>query len=276
MKLEGAAAVVTGGGSGIGAACVRTLAARGCRVVVYDRDGQAAMSVAAACGGRAVTGDILDVERTAEAFGLAGSLGPLRAVVCAAGIGWLGRTVGAPARPGGDRIAHDLAAFRRVVEVNTVGTFNTVRLAAAAMAGEAPDADGGRGAMVLVASAAAFEGQVGQAAYAASKAALIGLLLPVARDLAGDGIRVNALSPGVVDTPIYGVGESARAFQDAQVSTSVLFPARAGRAEEQASMVAELLANPYVNGTVVRVDAGMRLPPTVGAAWHGVGRSSGP
>lgn len=243
-------------------------------MVVYDRNGRSAKSVADLCGVQSVTGDVLDPGTISEAVALARSAGPLRAVVCAAGIAWLGRTVGG-GRQGQQWIPHDLDAFRRIIEVNTVGTFNTVRLAAAAMAEQEADGDGGRGAMVLVASAAAFEGQVGQAAYAASKAALVGLVLPVARDLAHLGIRINALSPGVVDTPIYGAGDGAQGFQHAQVASSVLFPVRAGHPEEQASMVVELLVNPYVNASVVRVDAGMRLPPKVDATWRDVGRTPG-
>jgi NAD(P)-dependent dehydrogenase (short-subunit alcohol dehydrogenase family) len=176
-------------------------------------------------------------------------------VVNAAGIGNAYRTIDRNFEP------VPLRRFERVLRVNLIGTFNVVRLAAAAMAKTAPiDADGLRGAIVNIASVAAFDGQIGQAAYAASKGGIVGMTLPVARDLASVGIRVNTIAPGLIDTPIYGEGEAADEFKS-KLSRSVLFPARLGTAEELASMVVELLTNDYVNGETVRVDGGIRLPP---------------
>lgn len=274
MELSGISALVTGGSSGIGAACVDGLVARGAEVVIADihePSGQPAGSPADPPSHRHfLATDVTDAEQVAAAVELAASLGPLRVLVASAGIAWLTRTIG---RDGAFGSAHDLDAFRRVVEVNTVGTFNAVRLAASAMSRTSPDATGTRGAVVLVASAAAFEGQIGQVAYAASKAAIVGMTLPLARDLSSVGIRVNTLSPGVVDTPIYGSGAAGRKFQDEQVDGAVLYPKRAGRPDELASMALELLGNSYCNAETVRVDAGLRLQSGVVSGWRGVGRS---
>nr|MDT0666099.1 SDR family oxidoreductase [Micromonospora sp. DSM 115978] len=156
--------------------------------------------------------------------------------------------------------AHDLAAFRKVLDVNTVGTFNCVRLVASAMASNEPLAHGERGSVVNVASLAAFEGQIGQVAYAASKGGVVGMTLPLARDLAVVGVRVCTVAPGLVDTPIYGEGEGAEQFKD-KLKRNVVFPHRLGTAEEFASMVVELASNSYMNGEVVRIDGAARLQP---------------
>jgi NAD(P)-dependent dehydrogenase (short-subunit alcohol dehydrogenase family) len=156
---------------------------------------------------------------------------------------------------------HELAAFERVVRINLVGSFNCLRLAAAAMARMDPlDADGQRGAIVNMASAAAFDGQTGQAAYSASKGGVVAMTLPIARDLRAIGVRINTIAPGLIDTPIYGVGEAAEEFK-AHLGQGVLFPKRLGSADELASVVAELITNDYMNAEVVRVDGGLRLPP---------------
>jgi NAD(P)-dependent dehydrogenase (short-subunit alcohol dehydrogenase family) len=175
--------------------------------------------------------------------------------VNAAGVGHAMRTVDREGKP------FDLGAFERVLRINLVGTFNCIRLAAAAMSKTAPvDADGARGAIVNIASVAAFDGQIGQAAYSASKGGVVGLTLPVARDLSAIGVRVNTVAPGLIDTPIYGTGEGSEKFK-AHLGKDVLFPKRLGSASEIASMVCELITNPYMNAEVIRVDGGIRIPP---------------
>jgi len=255
MDLRGASAIVTGGASGLGAATAHRLAGLGATVVVADRQEERGKEIAAAVDGHFVTCDVADEDDVATVVAAAAERGPLRVVVNSAGVGRAGRTI--------DRDNAPLAqsAFEFVVRVNLFGTFNVLRQAAAAMARTAPlDRDGSRGAIVNVASVAAFDGQIGQAAYSASKGAIVGMTLPVARDLSAVGIRVNTVAPGLVDTPIYGSGPKAEQLK-AHLGESVLFPHRLGIADELASMVVECLTNPYVNGEVVRVDGGIRLPP---------------
>jgi NAD(P)-dependent dehydrogenase (short-subunit alcohol dehydrogenase family) len=255
MTLDGASAIVTGGASGIGEQCARQLAALGARVVIADRREEAGKAVADETGGLFVPCDVASEEDGAVVVAAAAELGPLRALVNSAGVGRAGRTV--------DRDNEPLAqsAFDFVIRVNLLGTFNMLRQAAAAMARTEPvDADGARGAIVNIASVAAFDGQIGQAAYAASKGGVVGLTLPVARDLAAVGIRVNTVAPGLIDTPIYGAGEKAEAFKS-RLGESVLFPKRLGTAEELAFAVLECLTNPYFNGETIRLDGGIRMPP---------------
>jgi NAD(P)-dependent dehydrogenase (short-subunit alcohol dehydrogenase family) len=258
LDLTGTSSLVTGGASGLGEATVRALAARGASVVVVDLQDERGQAVAESVGGGYVRADVTDAGQVAAAVDAAQEHGPLRTLVCAAGIGWASRTVG---RDGTYDSAHDLAAFRKVVDVNLVGTFNCIRLAATAMGRLEPvDGDGTKGAIVTLASIAAFDGQIGQAAYSASKGGIVGMTLPVARDLAAVGVRLCCVAPGLFDTPIYGEGEAAEAFKD-KLKRDVLFPKRLGAADELASMVVELLRNPYANGEVVRVDGGARLMP---------------
>lgn len=257
MDLTGASALVTGAASGIGAAVARRLGALGARVVVADLQPEAGEAVAAAIGGVFVPVDVTNTEQLAAAVERAEALGPLRALVCSAGIGPAQRTIG---RDGEFASAHDLELYKKVIAINLVGTFDAIRLAATAMSRHEPDADGARGAIVALASVAAFDGQIGQAAYASSKGGIVGLTLPVARDLSASGIRLTTVAPGLVDTPIYGSGEDAEAFK-AKLGESVLFPKRLGDPEELARMVVECLTNPYMNGSVVRVDGGIRMPP---------------
>jgi NAD(P)-dependent dehydrogenase (short-subunit alcohol dehydrogenase family) len=257
MDFEGASAVVTGGASGIGAACARHLAGLGARVVVADLNADKGEAVAKEIGGEYVSVDVTQTEQIVAAVDRAASLGELRALVCSAGIGWAQRTVG---RDSSYESAHDLDAFKRVIAINLVGTFDTVRIAATAMSRNAPDADGERGAIVNVSSVAAFDGQIGQAAYAASKGGLVGLTLPVARDLAASAIRLNTVAPGLVDTPIYDFAPEPEAFKE-QLGQSVLFPQRLGTPDELAAMVVACLTNTYMNGETVRVDGGIRMPP---------------
>src|SRR5690606_27410503 len=184
-------------------------------------------------------------------------IAPLRAVVNSAGIGWAQRTIG---RGGQIESAHDLDAFTRVIAINLIGTFDMVRQAATVMSRNEPDEDGQRGAIVNMASVAAFDGQIGRPAYSSSKGGIVRMTLPVARDLSASGIRLNTIAPGLVDTPIYGEGPDSEAFK-AKLGESVLHPKRLGSGDELASMVMELLTNPYMNAETVRVDGGIRMPP---------------
>ena len=237
-------ALVTGGASGLGRAAALALKARGYKVVVLDlRRGEEDL--------RYVEGDVVregDVERAvAEAM----AQGPLLAVVNAAGIGLARKILG---REG----PHDLESFRKVVEVNLVGTFNVLRLAAWAMRENPPDGEGQRGVIVNTASVAAYEGQIGQAAYAASKGGVVALTLPAARELAEWGIRVVTLAPGLFDTPLLqGLPERAKA----SLAEQVPFPRRLGRPEEYAALVLHILENPMLNGEVVRLDGALRMAP---------------
>ncbi|WP_067168579.1 SDR family NAD(P)-dependent oxidoreductase [Microtetraspora niveoalba] len=257
MDLTGSSAIVTGGGSGLGEATGRLLAAKGLKVTVIDLDADNGKRVAADIGGGFVAADVTDTEQVIAAIDAAAAQAPLRAVVNCAGIPSLSRTIG---KDGEYASAHSLEAFRKVVEVNLIGTFNVVRLAATAMSRNEPDADGARGAIVNTTSVAAFEGQIGQVAYSASKGGVVGITLPLSRDLGVVGVRVNTIAPGLIDTPIYDTVPDPDAFK-AKLAEDVVFPRRLGQAEEFASLAWELLTNGYINGEVIRIDAGVRLPP---------------
>ncbi|MEE3331525.1 MAG: SDR family NAD(P)-dependent oxidoreductase [Myxococcota bacterium] len=255
MDLNGASAIVTGGASGIGEATVRRLAALGARCVVADLNEERGKQVASEIGGQFVLVDVASEEQAQAMVEAASGLGDIRALVNAAGVGHATRTVDREGNP------FPLDAFERVLRINLIGTFNCMRLTAAAMSKQdTVDADGQRGAMVNLASVAAFDGQIGQAAYSASKGGIVGLTVPVSRDLSALGIRLNTVAPGLVDTPIYGTGEGSEAFK-AKLGQSVVFPKRLGHAEELASMICELLTNDYMNGETIRVDGAIRLPP---------------
>jgi NAD(P)-dependent dehydrogenase (short-subunit alcohol dehydrogenase family) len=255
VDLTGASAVVTGGASGIGAGSARALTAKGARVVIVDLNEDLGEALAKELGGLFVKADVADPGQMQAAVDAAAELGPLRAGVNAAGLGNAFRTVDREGQP------FPLDKFEFVIRVNLIGVFNSTRLEAAAMAKTDPvDGDGTRGAIVNIASAAAFDGQIGQAAYSASKGGIVGMTLPIARDLAAVGIRVNTIAPGLIDTPIYGTGERADAFK-AKLGQSVLFPGRLGTSDELASMVVECITNDYMNGETIRVDGGIRMPP---------------
>ncbi|MEM9133025.1 MAG: SDR family NAD(P)-dependent oxidoreductase [Actinomycetota bacterium] len=255
MNLEGASAIVTGGASGIGEASARQLADLGARVVVADLNEERGQAVASEIGGLFVKCDVSSEEDGLAAVGAASEMGPLRALVNSAGLGRAGRTVDR----NNDPMPQDHFDF--VIKVNLLGSFNMLRLSAAAMAKTDPvDADGARGAVVNMASAAAFDGQIGQAAYSASKGGVVGMTLPIARDLSAVGVRVNTIAPGLIDTPIYGEGEQSEQFK-AHLGQSVLFPKRLGTSEELAFMVVDIITNPYMNGETIRVDGGIRMPP---------------
>jgi NAD(P)-dependent dehydrogenase (short-subunit alcohol dehydrogenase family) len=255
MELEGASVIVTGGASGIGEASARRLSLLGAKPVIADLNEEKGKAVAAELKGEFVKTDVADTDQVQAAVDAALGLGPLRALVNGAGIGNANRTVNREGKP------FPLDQFEFVIRVNLIGTFNCLRLAAAAMSQQDPcDADGQRGAIVNIASVAAFDGQIGQAAYSASKGGVVGLTLPVARDLSALGIRLNTIAPGLIDTPIYGSGEGSDKFK-ANLGQNVLFPKRLGYASELASMVAECITNDYMNGETLRVDGGIRMPP---------------
>ena len=252
MELNGAAAVVTGAGSGLGAATAEALVAAGARVVALDVSADGLAALAGRCGAVPMVGDVASEEDVAGAVATAANLGPLRLAVNCAGIAPAARLVGR----GG---VHDLAVFERALRVNLLGTFNVLRLAAQRMQAEAPTApDGERGLIINTASIAAEDGQVGQCAYAASKAGVVGLTLPAARELARAGIRVVTIAPGLFETPMLaGLPEAAQAA----IRALPPFPARLGLPAEFARMVLAVCANPLLNGTTVRLDSALRLPP---------------
>ncbi len=257
MDVNGTSAIVTGGASGIGAATARLLASRGARVVIADMQAERGQELAHEIGGAFVSVDVTDTGQIEDAVNTAVDLGPLRSLVNSAGIGWAQRTIG---KDGEFASAHNLDAYKKVLAINLVGTFDCILLAATAMSRLDPADSGERGAIVNMTSVAAFDGQIGQAAYSSSKGGVVGLTLPVARDLSAVGIRVNTVAPGLIDTPIYGEGPDSEAFK-AKLGESVLYPKRLGKPEELASMVVELITNSYMNAEVVRVDGGIRMPP---------------
>jgi len=257
MELNGTSGIVTGGASGLGEATSRLLAERGVHVVVADLQEDRGTALAKEIGGLFVQTDVTSTEQVMAAVDASLDMGPLKSLVNCAGIGWAGRTIG---KDGDYASAHDLDLYRRVIEINLIGTFNCIRLAATKMSLNEPDADGGRGAIVNTASLAAEDGQIGQAAYSSSKGGVVGMTLPVARDLAVVGIRLNTILPGLIDTPIYGTGEGSDAFKS-KLSQDVLFPHRLGYATEFASLALELLTNSYMNAESIRIDAGARLQP---------------
>lgn len=251
MEITGAHVAVTGGGSGLGEAVVLALAGRGARVTVIDRNAEGAARVAAAIGGFALPLDVTDEGAGAELDRTIATMGPLRGLVNCAGIGGASRIVG---RDG----PMALDGFERIIRVNLIGTFNMMRLAAARMQSNTPDTDGGRGAIVNTASVAAFDGQIGQAAYAASKGGIVSLALPAARELARFGIRVNTVAPGIFMTPL--LAELPQEVQDG-IAASIPFPNRLGDPSEFAEVVLMCLTNSYLNAEVIRLDGGVRLPP---------------
>lgn len=259
LDINGASALVTGGASGLGEATVRALGAQGAKVVIMDLEHQAdkAAEVLEGIEGAFMPTDVTDADQVIAAVEKAKELGPVRVLVNSAGIGWATRTIG---KDGEYASAHDLDIFRKVIDVNLVGTFNCIRLAATAMSASEADEFGERGAIVNTASVAACEGQIGQAAYSASKAGIVGMTLTVARDLAAVGVRVNTIIPGLFDTPIYGQGEAAEQFKE-KLGAGCLFPKRLGFASEYAELASELVRNSYINGESVRIDSGMRMQP---------------
>lgn len=254
MRIEGSTFLITGGASGLGAATAARLAAGGGNVVIVDMNEQAGQEAAARMGhhARFVRADVASEGDVQAAVDLAAAeFGALHGLVNCAGIAVAERTLGKQG-------PHALASFARVIQVNLIGAFNAIRLAAALMARNEPGESGERGVIVNTASVAAFDGQIGQAAYAASKAGVAGMTLPVARDLAGLGIRVMTIAPGTFDTPLLaGLPEAARLSLGQQVP----FPARLGRPDEFAALVAHIVENQMLNGEVIRLDGAIRMAP---------------
>jgi len=248
MELDGIGALVAGGASGLGEASARELAARGARVTIADVNAERGRALADELGGAFARADVADEGQVRSAVGAAGEI---RLVVSCAGIGWAERTVNkdGPAA---------LQPFETLVRVNLIGTFNVLRLSAAAMARNDPDGDGERGVVVMTASIAAFEGQIGQTAYSASKSGVVGLTLPAARDLARLGIRVCTIAPGLFDTPLLAaLPEEAREA----LGKTMPFPRRLGRAEEFAHLACSIAENRMLNGEVIRLDGALRMAP---------------
>jgi NAD(P)-dependent dehydrogenase (short-subunit alcohol dehydrogenase family) len=253
VDITGRTVLVTGGGSGLGAATARMVTERGGSVVVADVDRERGERVAAELGERArfVPTDVTDEASVAAAVAAAAEAGGLHVAVSCAGIAPAERVLG---RQG----PHSLARFQAAIQVNLVGTFNVTRLAAEAMAGNEPLADGERGVIVNTASVAAFDGQIGQAAYTASKAGVAGMTLPIARELARLGIRVMAIAPGIFDTPMLAaMPDQVRDSLGAQVP----FPSRLGHPEEYAALVRHIVENRMLNGEVIRLDGAIRMAP---------------
>jgi NAD(P)-dependent dehydrogenase (short-subunit alcohol dehydrogenase family) len=255
MNLDGRSAIVTGGAGGLGAATVRRLVETGLRVVVFDRDGGRADALVKEIGhdAVAVSGDVNDDDDVAAAIAAALSLGPLSVLVNVAGGGvGGGRTVSRDGTP------HDKTSFIKTMEMNAFGTFNVTRLVAAAMAGNEPDEDGQRGVVVNTASIAGMEAQTGQLAYGSAKAAILGMTLPMARDLAPVGVRVCAIAPGTMGTPLMlSVSDKVKEG----LVKDIVFPKRMGRPEEFALLVESIVRNPYLNGENIRLDGALRFAP---------------
>jgi 3-hydroxyacyl-CoA dehydrogenase / 3-hydroxy-2-methylbutyryl-CoA dehydrogenase len=254
MEITGKSALVVGGASGLGRATARRLHDGGASLVIADLNADKGEALVAELGERAsfVEANVTDAEQVQAAVDAAAAADPgLRISVCCAGIGWAQRTV---SKQG----PHDLEIFSNVVQVNLIGTFNALRLAATAMADNEPDAEGERGVCVNTASIAAFDGQIGQVAYSASKGGIVGLTLPAARDLAGRGVRVVTIAPGLFDTPLLAALPQEQ--RDA-LGAGIPFPSRLGRPDEYASLVTEIVANPMLNGETIRLDGALRMPP---------------
>ena len=254
MDIDGVSAIVTGGASGLGEATARALTAGGARVVILDRHAEAGQRVAEQIGGVYMLADVSDEDQVQAAVDAAIGLGPVRVLVNCAGLGPASRIVDR------DGIPIPLKKFEFVVRVNLIGSYNCARLAAAAMAKSEPGPDGERGVILHTASVAAFDGQIGQTPYSAAKGGVVAMTLPMARDLALHGIRVNTIAPGLIDTPIYGEGEGAETFKG-KLSQDVLFPHRLGYSTEFATLALELLSNSYINAESIRIDAGIRMQP---------------
>ena len=253
MKISGSSAIVTGGGSGLGEAVARELARQGARVAVLDVNAEGAQRVAAEIGGIACRADITRTEDVTAALDAAEAAhGTPRIVMNIAGIGTAKRVIGKDGSPA------PLEDFERVVRINLVGTYNVIRLAAARIAKLEPLADGERGVVLNTASVAAFDGQVGQEAYSASKGGIVGMTLPLARDLAQWGIRVMTVAPGLFRTPLM---EQLPAEVQQSLAASIPFPKRLGQPEEFAALAAHIVSNGHLNGEVIRLDGALRMAP---------------
>ena len=253
MNIAGSVALVTGGASGLGEATLRTLVEKGAKAVILDMNEERGKAVAAELGDavRFIKTDVSSEEEVLAAIDVAKSLGTLRIAVNCAGVGWAARTVNRDGAP------HDFDLFKKVISVNLVGTYNVLRLAASTMS-QNEIVNGERGVIINTASIAAFDGQIGQAAYAASKGGVVGLTLPAARDLSKSNIRVMTIAPGTFDTPMLaGLPDEVRAALAAGIPN----PARLGDPAEYAALAAHIVENGYLNATVIRLDGALRMPP---------------
>ncbi|VFR43719.1 3-hydroxyacyl-CoA dehydrogenase @ 17hydroxysteroid dehydrogenase type 10 (HSD10)-like [plant metagenome] len=251
MDITNKVFIVTGAASGLGAGTVRMLAEQGARVVLADLQDAAGEALAAELGQQYVHCDVTQEADAQAVVAAATALGPLFGLVNCAGVAPAAKTVGKDG-------AHPLELFQRTVGINLIGTFNMLRLAAAAMAGNTPEPTGERGVIINTASVAAYDGQIGQAAYAASKAGVVGMTLPIARDLARNGIRCVTIAPGIFGTPmIFGMPQEV---QDS-LAASIPFPSRLGRPEDYAKLVRHIVENDMINGETIRLDGAIRMPP---------------
>jgi len=252
MKIEGKTFIVTGGASGLGGATAKMLADSGAHVVIVDLNAELGEALAKEIGGRFVRADVAsEADGTAAVQPAVKEFGGLDGLVNCAGIGTASRTLGKTG-------PHDLGAFVKTITVNLIGTFNMIRLAAAAMANKDPDEEGQRGVIINTASVAAFDGQIGQAAYSASKGGIVGMTLPIARDLSSVGIRVVTIAPGLFKTPLL-----ATLPEEAQISLGkqVPFPPRLGRPPEYAALAKAIVENDMLNGETIRLDGAIRMAP---------------
>jgi 3-hydroxyacyl-CoA dehydrogenase/3-hydroxy-2-methylbutyryl-CoA dehydrogenase len=248
MQIDGTRALVTGGASGLGAATARRLAGQGAEVVIADLNAEKGEALASEIGGTFVTCDVTQPDQVEAAVAAAEGL---RISVACAGVGWAEKTAS-------KRGPHSLEFFEKVIQVNLIGTFNLLRFAANAMLANDPDDGGERGVCINTASIAAYDGQIGQIAYSASKGAVVGMTLPAARDLSRDGIRVVTIAPGLFDTPLLaGLPEEARTALGAQVP----HPSRLGYPDEYGMLAVHIAENPMLNGEVIRLDGALRMPP---------------
>jgi len=251
MEIEGKAALVAGGASGLGEATVRALAGRGANVTIADVNAEKGQALAEELELDFVSCDVREESQVEEAVSRAGKEGGLRIAICCAGTGWAQKVAGSKG-------PHDLLPFETIIQINLIGTFNVLRYAASAMIATEPDADGERGVCVNTASIAAFDGQVGQIAYSASKGGVVGMTLPAARDLSQYGIRVNTIAPGLFDTPLLAaLPEEARAA----LGAGVPFPRRLGLPAEYAQLAVQIVENRMLNGETIRLDGALRMPP---------------
>jgi NAD(P)-dependent dehydrogenase (short-subunit alcohol dehydrogenase family) len=252
MQIEGAGAIVVGGASGLGEATARALAGRGAQVVIADVNAEKGEPLAAELGARFVQADVTQADQVEAAVAAAAEAGGgLRISMHCAGVGWAERVAH-------KRGPHNLEMFEKVIAINLVGTFNALRFAAATMSGNEPDEHGQRGVCVNTASIAAYDGQIGQIAYAASKGGVVGMTLPAARDLSGVGIRVNTIAPGLFDTPLLAaLPEEARQA----LGQTIPFPKRLGLPDEYAALAVHIVENVMLNGETIRLDGALRMAP---------------
>ncbi len=254
MDLQNKVALVTGGASGLGEACVRRFTRLGMKAVILDRDAERGKALVGELGDSVqyAQADVTSESDVQAAIDTAlGAFNGLDVVVNCAGVAWASRTVGKEG-------PHPLDLFETVIKINLIGTFNVIRLAAAKMSQNMPDVTGERGVIINTASVAAYDGQIGQAAYSASKGGIVGMTLPIARDLARVGIRVMTIAPGIFETPMVAMMTPE---VQASLAAQIPFPSRLGRADEYAQLAQSIIENPYLNGEVVRLDGAVRMQP---------------